>query len=396
MTALFFLCVFFLQSILYPVIVQAKCAKFYTLSATPVAPAPSTMGAPTYGTCASVFPNATGAVMPSVGDPNPQLQNMAQVSCGQPGQQGLSFWVATVNNSCATPACFTSDGVACTPGTDGCPCNVVTACTPRVFTAPLDCLLCPPTPCVVCPPPPPPAAVRAANMTTTPPAPVAAAPAAAPTAAPTAAPVANATVAAAPTAAPVAAALLSSPPPPPPPPPPPVVAAGRRSLHIFGGGSSSSRSPSRTSSRTSYSTTYSTPAPSTYSPHRARSTYRPSTSYRQPVASSGAAAAPQGPSNECVSADCLQCRASFAWLHTLGGVVCFAFLLYAGYNRSKMHSQYGIRKDGCIEDSYLPWLICWPCALCQEARTIDDMERDKQLVHGMHNPLHQPLLPKMA
>ena len=375
MGALFFVCVFFLQSILFPSIVNAKCAKFNTLSVSAMqaalAAAAASPAAPAYGTCATVFPNASGAVMPSVGDVNVQLQNMALVSCGP--QPSAAYWVATVNNSCAQPACFTADGVACTPGTDGCPCTVVTACTPRVFTAPLDCLLCPPMPCLVCPAPPP--AVNAtANVTTTGNA----------TAPPAPPPNAPATVAGAPTAAPGA---LS--PPPPPPPPPPAVVTGRRSMLIFGGGSSGG---SRSSSGGG-SYTYSTPA---YRP-----SYRPS--YRSPpnygpqgAAAGGAAAAPQGPVSQCVSPACLQCRASLSWMHSVGGAICFVFLIFAGYNRSRMHSEYGINKGGCCEDSYLPWLFCWPCALCQEARTIDDMERDGQLVHGMHNPQHQPLLPKMA
>ena len=350
MGALFFVCVIFLQSILFPAIVAGACRKHYTIynpGATPAAP-PPVAAAPAYGTCASVFPNATGA-MPSVGDANVQLQNMAQVSCGP--QPSLSYWVATVNNDCNTPACFTSAGVACTPGTDGCPCTVVTACTPRVFTAPLDCLLCPPMPCVVCPAPPAPAVNATANVTT-----------------------ANVTIIAPPPAAPAAVAGA--------PTAAPANATGRRSLLIFGGGSSGGGGGGGGSRGGGGGGGYS--SPNNYNGGGGGG------------GGGGAAAAPT-PSYECASAACSQCQAKYSWLHTTGGLICFAFLLFAGYNRSRLHSEYGIHKGGpCFEDSYLPWLFCWPCALCQEARTIDDMERDQELVHGMHNPQQQPLVPKMA
>lgn len=165
MTALFFFCVVFFQALVLPGAMRLKCGQYYTVPGVPEyswapAPAPAPgQAAASYGTCASVFPNAS-ATMPAVGDVNVQLQNMAQVSCGP---QGLLFWVATVSNNCAQPACFTASGVACTPGAAGCPCVVGTACTPRVASAPLDCPLCPPQPCIVCPPapaPPPPAVGR--------------------------------------------------------------------------------------------------------------------------------------------------------------------------------------------------------------------------------------------
>ena len=99
---------------------------------------------------------------------------------------------------------------------------------------------------------------------------------------------------------------------------------------------------------------------------------------------------------ECVSPECLQCRKTSSAFHSAAGVAMFGFLIYAGYLRSRLHKEYGIEQSGgcCGEDSYLPWLCCWPFALCQEARTIDVMERDQQLVHGLHNPQVQPLLTK--
>jgi Cys-rich protein (TIGR01571 family) len=159
MTALFFFCVVLFQALVLPVAMRIECGQYYTVPGSPVeyslapapAPAPGQAGA-SYGTCASVFPNAS-ATMPAVGNAVAALQNMAQVSCSA---QGLVFWVATVGNNCAAPACFTSAGVACAPGSAGCPCTVVAACTPRVASAPLDCPTCPPQPCVVCPPAPPP------------------------------------------------------------------------------------------------------------------------------------------------------------------------------------------------------------------------------------------------
>ena len=160
MTALFFFFVVFFQALVLPIAMRIKCGQYYTVAGVPEysyepAPAPAPgQAAASYGTCASVFPNAS-ATMPAVGNANAMLQPMAQVSCGP---QGLVFWVATVGNTCATPACFTSAGVACTPGAAGCPCMVVTACTPRVASTPLDCPACPPQPCVVCPPAPAPAA----------------------------------------------------------------------------------------------------------------------------------------------------------------------------------------------------------------------------------------------
>ena len=101
-----------------------------------------------------------------------------------------------------------------------------------------------------------------------------------------------------------------------------------------------------------------------------------------------------GGAMECVTPACLQCRKSTSAFHTFAAVVMLAFLIFAGYQRSRMHSEYGLEKGSgcCGEDSYLPWLCCWPFALCQEARTIDAMERDQQLVHGMHNPQAQPLM----
>ena len=330
-TVLFYFGVYGLSSFVIPVATYAKCAKYYTpVSAPAVAPAQSqpNPSLPLYGSCSTVFPNVTGVVMPSVGNINVQDQNMAQVSCGP--QPSLSFWVASVNNDCNTPACFTSAGVACTPGTAGCPCTVVTACTPRVFTAPLACLMCPPMPCLVCPPPPPPPPpALAANATA-------------------ATGTANVT-APAPAAAPVAVAA-SSPPPPPPATPATPAAAGRRLM------------------RSSHTSGLNHP---------------------------GGPSRNVAPSTTCTTDECRQCKSSMVWLHYFTAPVLFALLLFAGYNRSQLHAQYGIKKEGC-EDSYLPWLVCWPCALCQEARTIDVMEREHQLVHGMHNPQSEPLLTKAA
>ena len=374
-TVLFFVCVFLLQSIATPM--STSCSRYYTLS--PPSPSiawlpavPSYM--PSYGTCAAVFPNAS-ATMPSVGMANVQQQNMAQVACS--GAPNSAYWVATINNDCDTPACFTSDGVACTPGAAGCPCVVVTACQQRVFTAPLACQLCPPTPCIVCPgaaPAAPAATVATAPANDTAPATTTTA-AAAPAAA-------NATVPAADTAA-----VLASPPPAAP------AAGGRRSLRDDATANSTDATPTPTVNSSTPTADSSPPAPQSSPPANATSAAVLSNLTIMdfhPISVGGFG----GGYQECVSPECLQCRKTSSAFHSAAGAIMLGFLIYAGYLRSRLHKEYGIEQSGgcCGEDSYLPWLCCWPFALCQEARTIDAMERDQQLVHGMHNPQAQPLM----
>ena len=373
-TVLFFVCVYLLQSIVAPM--SASCSRYYTL--TPASASNAWMPAapaymPSYGTCAAVFPNAS-ASMPSVGMSNVQQQNMAQVACS--GAPNAAYWVATINNDCNTPACFTSDGVACTPGAAGCPCVVVTACQQRVFTAPLACQLCPPTPCIVCPgpAPAPPAAPAAADATapaddTAPAAKDAAAPAAANATAPAAAP----------------AAVLASPPPDAP------AAGGRRSLRDADANSTDA-TPAATPAAANVS---SSPPANVSSASAAESSVSALTNVTMmdfhPAFGGGGGG---GGYKECVSPECLQCRKTSSAFHSAAGLAMFGFLIYAGFQRHRLHQEYGIERSGgcCGEDSYLPWLCCWPFALCQEARTIDAMERDQLLVHGMHNPQAQPLM----
>ena len=306
----------------------------------------STSGpSPAYGTCSSVFPNITGVAMPSVGNNNTQLQNMAQVSCVG---SGTTYWVAGINNQCNAPACFTSAGVACTAGTAGCPCTIVTACTPQVATAPVPCLLCPPTPCVVCPPvppppppspPPPPVAIISSDANYT-------------NAVTAAAAIANGT----------------------------SVLVGRR-LSIFGGGASGGGGSRGGGGGGGYV------APSNNNYHNNNNN-----------GGGGAPAGPAPPSMECVSADCQSCSQHISSvIGPIVGFVMLAFIIFAGYMRNRLHKAYNIQKDQfcCVEDSWLPWLVCYPLALCQEARTIDVMERDQELVEGIQDPQAAPLMKQL-
>ena len=98
---------------------------------------------------------------------------------------------------------------------------------------------------------------------------------------------------------------------------------------------------------------------------------------------------------QCVSAACLSCQSKQqATLLPIAFAILLAFYLFAGYLRQRLHNAYHIEKDGCcgVEDSFLPWLCCSQCALCQEARTIDQMEREMALVHGIHDPQAAPLI----
>ena len=105
----------------------------------------------------------------------------------------------------------------------------------------------------------------------------------------------------------------------------------------------------------------------------------------------GVAAAP-GPA--CISADCQRCEAGYQWLNWIATIVMFAFLAYAGYLRSQMRAQLGITGPAlcCCEDNYVPWICCWPCAMCQEARTLQSFEAagvpfDAPLAPPMQQPL---------
>jgi Cys-rich protein (TIGR01571 family) len=344
LAALFFFCLYCVPNIANGV-VNGSCAKYYTVGSPTTSASPS----PAYGTCSSVFPNGTNVTMPSVGNSNPQLQNMAQVSCAG---SGTTYWVATINNQCAAPACFTSAGVACTAGTAGCPCTVVTACTPQVATSPVPCLLCPPAPCVVCPPLPPPPA---------------------PSAPPTPAVTSNTTTSSPNAAAPAAAVSNGT------------SAVVRRRLSIFGGGSSGGGR----SSGGGGGGRYVAPTRNNYNRNNNRNNYQ-----------NNGAAAPAGSAvgSACVTAACLSCQAHMSSITT--PIVCIivgGFILFAGYMRYRLHQAYNIQKDQicCVEDSWLPWWFFPWCALCQEARTIDVMERDQELVEGIQDPQAAPLMKQM-
>jgi Cys-rich protein (TIGR01571 family) len=112
------------------------------------------------------------------------------------------------------------------------------------------------------------------------------------------------------------------------------------------------------------------------------------------------AAAPAGSAlgSACVTAACLSCQAHMSSIVTpIECIIVGGFILFAGYMRYRLHQAYNIQKDQicCVEDSWLPWWFLPWCALCQEARTIDVMERDQELVEGIQDPQAAPLMKQM-
>jgi hypothetical protein len=74
-----------------------------------------------------------------------------------------------------------------------------------------------------------------------------------------------------------------------------------------------------------------------------------------------------------------------------------AFVLYAGYMRSKLRQKYNIvsNPECCMcEDNYLPWVFCTACSLCQEARTLKHVDDGGAFAAGacMAPAMQQPLM----
>lgn len=87
------------------------------------------------------------------------------------------------------------------------------------------------------------------------------------------------------------------------------------------------------------------------------------------------------------------CLAPYAVLSYLSGPVALGFVLFCGYMRHRMRERYNI--DGNTFNDFAFWVLCcWQCALCQESRTLAQVDDNGNWPEGkgLAAPEQQPLM----
>jgi Cys-rich protein (TIGR01571 family) len=80
----------------------------------------------------------------------------------------------------------------------------------------------------------------------------------------------------------------------------------------------------------------------------------------------------------------MRCARGWQPVLILMHLLCWTFLLYAGYRRIQMRRRFGLPGDDLRD--YLSWLCCAPCSVAQETRTLAANQVAQGVWHGAGAP----------